>query len=342
MATANDIIEKILGFEEKDFYEDDPPGMEMREEQLLDLDFFGVAVNAPSRIETLEKGDLPLILAARYSGDRDWETPLDRNCILFGTNMHDGTVAFAKAFVDEKALQDRGIKEIGPKGPKPPGLATAAVQLTRLAPKDRLGIAWDTGIWALGVINYDWPSNTVTVELAGEGEPKPIFAKPVSPEPDPRGEDHFPCYLPVSDTPKPPESGLSVAVEFYEREGRQHLDLTGAFGVTIRELHLPEIPIEQPYAKGGEKTVAAVVPLTLAVLGANWDEPLQFNWAVPVYGSSLEVGKQASGYFALNALAGARPLNPGKHLCYLFLDGGIYGPYGFTVPEIPSLPKVNR
>ena len=334
MVSTNDIVAQILSLDEDDFFRADQSVFGPREGQLLDLNYFGVAVNAPPRIETDDRESLPLIMAIRFSGDRDWDIPLKNNCVMVGTNLQDGTVRFAKAFVSKKEMQNRGIMEKVSKGPKPPGLATAAAQLTELDPKDRLHIKWDTGTWALGVICYDWPSNIVVVELKGDEVVKPLSAKPVKPDPDPRGGANLPCYLPTSQSPKLPESGLAIDGGFHVENGTQHLNLFASFTLVTRDFHLPDQPLVHRFEKSSQQNVAAVVPVTFAVLGMDWDEPLQFDWAVPVYGDPLEVGKLAQGYFAIDALAEAQPLSPGKYLCYLLMDGRIFGPYDFQISEL--------
>ena len=82
------------------------------------------------------------------------------------------------------------------------------------------------------------------------------------------------------------------------------------------------------FQDGHQERVAAVVPVTLAVVGLDWDKPLQCDWAVPVYGEPLEAGMPGRGYFAVDAFASdsSLELDPGKYACYLIVDGRIYDP----------------
>lgn len=333
MVNFNEIIGTVLNFTEEEFFSVEPSLLTPRESQLLNLNFWGVAVNAPAQISTKDRDKLPLLMAFRYSGERGWDIALRDNCILVGTNLQDGSVHFANGLISEKELQNRGNEEKAPKGPKPSGLATAAAQLTELDPKGRLPITWDTGTWALGVIYYDWPSNTVVVELQGDEVVKPLSAKPVKPDPDPRGGANLPSYLPISQTPKSPESGLTFTGEFKVEDEKQQLNIFGSFTVPVRDFHLPDQQLVHTFEKGKQQNVAAVVPVTLAVLGLDWEEPIQFDWAVPVYGKPLAVGMMARGCFAINALAKAQALGPGKYVCYLIMDGGIFGPQTLQVLE---------
>jgi len=103
----------------------------------------------------------------------------------------------------------------------------------------------------------------------------------------------------------------------------------------VRDFHLPGKQVVHQLRDGRQGKVAAVVPVTLAVLGLDWDVPLRFDWAVPVYGDPLEAGMPARGSFAIDALASGdtRSLEPGKHVCYIVVDGRIFGPHFFKVPK---------
>ena len=335
MKAIKEIVASILDLTEKEFFSADRSVFAPRESRLLDMDFWGVAVNAPRQIWTDRHDKLPLIMATRFSGERGWEVRLRDNCILVGTNLQDGSVHFANALVTEKELRSRGGREKVPKGPKPPGLASAAAQLTELDARGRLHIRWNTGIWSLGVIYYDWSSNTVVVDLKGDEEAKPRLARSVRPEPNPLGVPALPCYLPMPQTPQPPDSGISFRVEFRVEQGQQKLNVFGAFAVPVRELHLPQQKVVHQFKDGRKENVAAVVPVTLAVLALDWDLPLRFDWAVPVYGEELKVGLLARGCFAFDALASGdvQAFDPGKYVCYMIMDGRTFGPQSLQVPE---------
>jgi hypothetical protein len=329
MASKEEIVASILNLSEDEFFNADRAVLEPRESELLDMDFFGLAVNGPRKIPTDRQDRLPLIMAAGFTGERDWDIPLADNCLLVGTNLQDGTVHFGSALVTEKEQVARGIREKPPRGPKPSGLALGAAQLTAVDVRGRLPVTWNTGTWALGVISYDWPSNTVVVELEGDEAPKPATAPPVSPEPDPRGVAALPNYLPSSKTPQSPPSGVAFTGEFGMEEGRQRLSIFGAFSVLVRDFHVPDKLAVHAFQDGRQENVVAVIPVTLAVLGVDWPDPMRFDWAVPVYGPQvLEPGMPAQGFFAVDAFAedGPQFLDPGKYVCYIILDGGIFGP----------------
>jgi hypothetical protein len=331
MTSKEAILTEILNFTDDEFFDIDPSILSSREWSLLDMDFFGLAIAAPGEIMVDEKDKIPLIMAVHLSGERDWEFPMSDNCILVGTDLQDGSVHFAKAFVDRKERKNRGIKKKVPRGPKPSGLVSAAAKLIELDPKDHLSIPWSPGIWAVGVIYYDWSSNSVTVELMGEEEIPSSPAHEIYPEPDPKGTGLLPSFVPGPQIPAPPDSGLVFTGKIKVEDGQQHLNIFGSFALMTRYFHLPERKIVHQFQDGKQHSVAAVIPVTFAILGMNWDTPIQIDWAFPVYGEPLEVSTKAQGYFAIDALENRPPLAPGQYICYLIMDGHIYGPKIFKI-----------
>jgi len=353
MDSKEEIMARILNLSEDEFFCADQSVFAPRESRLLDVDFSGVAVNAPRQIPTARRDKLPLIMATRSSGERDWDVRLEDNLILVGTNLQDGTVHFANALLTEKELQSRGGRQKVPKGPRPPGLALAAAQLTELDARGRLHIKWNTATWALGVIYYDWCSNTVVVELKGDEPPQPSPAPSVHPPPNPnagatekwffgllRREKHiFPSYLPDSKTPKLSSSGLSFAVNTKPKGGAK-LAVRGVFSTTAKARHVPESVTTHRFANGQERTVGAVVPLTLAIVGLDCQVPVRFDLAVPVYSNQkIQPGAPLRGYFAVDALSNeGRALAPGKYVAYVVMEGAIYGPVKFKWSAVGGRP----
>ncbi len=328
-AQTQTILTQILNLDDNAFFKADASILDSRESQLMEIDFFGVAVNAPAKILIKNRQTIPLIMALRTTGDRDWDIPLSENCILAGTNLLDGSVHFAKALMDEKQMEhppDVMQKKPASRAPRPPGLASAVGQLTLLDPVKRLSIEWAPGIWSFGVLHFDWPSNTVVVKLSGDKESEPFSAMSVSPEPDKSEQAGFPSYFPVKKTPPLPDSGLAFAIESQKQKKDLLVKVFGSFAVKTRTFHLPDKKIVHHFENGATKNIAAVVPITLAILGLDWDEPVRFDWAVPVYGTELKKGMTAKGFFSIKELLDPDTFDTGPYACYLFMDGLIFGP----------------
>lgn len=332
-ATRADVISSVLNFTDNQFFSAGRGLLDSRESLLLDTDFSGIVINAPRVISAESHGKLPIIMASRLNGRRAWEARLRDNCILMGANLRDGTVLFADALAGDLKGKRPAAKK--PKGPMPSQMEQEeyGAQLTELDARSVLDIPWVTGTWAFTVLYYDWASNTVTVTLKGKQKEGQAHIQPVSPEYNPRGAGALPCYLPGPKTPKVPREGLTFAVDASPEKGRQRLIVTGAFAVPVSDFHLPRQRIVHGFSDGRKEEVSAVIPVTMAVLALDSKTPLQFDWAVPVYGAQLRAGMPAHGYFAIDALAtGSTPLlNAGSYICYLVVDGRIFGPLAFEM-----------
>ena len=344
MANTEEIMANILNLTEAEFFSEDNSILTQREFQFVDIDFWGVVVNTPRQILTDRHDKLPLLIAMRYSGDRGWDVRLKDNTILVGTNLQDGTVHFAKAFISERELTSRWREKKAPHGPKPPQLPIRSAGIRLVDAKRRLHIKWNSGIWALGVIYYDWCSNTVVVELKGDGPPQPSPAPSVHPTPNPnagatekwlfgllkRKKLVFPSYLPNSKTPKLTKPGLSFVIDTKFKDGIQ-LTVHGAFSTITKAHYIPETITTHIFADGKKHKVGAVVPLTLAIVGLDWDVPIRFDCAIPVYSNQkIQPGAPLQGYFALDVLAKAgNKLPAGDYVAYVVMEGNIYGPVKF-------------
>lgn len=328
MVSTAEILASILNMTEDEFFSAHQKELAEREFQLIDLDFWGIVVNAPEKIDVTQRDTLPLFVATRYSGERGWSVQLEHNCLLVSTNLQDGRVQLTKAFVDERELETRWHETPPAPGQPPAGLPLYSAVVRQIDARLRTDMDWDSGRWSLGIIHYDWFSNSVEVTLLGENAAKVKATGPVSPEPDFTDSQLLPCYLPTLKNPQLPEKGLSFTGEFGRSDDEQQLKVYGSFVVTIRDFHLPDQKYIHQFQNGMQQNVAAVIPVTFVLLGLDWDEPLQFDWAAPIYGEALAIGMQARGYFAIDASDSdsGLDLEPGEYLCYVIFDGLIYGP----------------
>ena len=333
MIGAAAVVAGVLTFSEPEFFAPSTALIETREAQLLDLDFEGVAVNAPGVIDTRRVQSLPVILAARFSGERDWDVPLKDNCLLFGTNLADGSVYFAPALTSRKDVTRAGKLKV-PKGEKPEGLPLAAAQIVPIDALTKLPMRWNTGVWALGVINYDRPSNVVNVELTGE-EPLPSSGpRPINPPFSPGLEGvTLPSYIAMGKNPRQPESGVAFTLERVTIADTAHVHVYGSYCIKIREYLLPREETVHQLPTGRRERVAAIVPLTVALIALDSDLPLQFDCAVPAYGASpLRAGDSVRGYFAidLTTLPNAPAVGDLDYQAYVLTGGYVYGPIRLT------------
>jgi hypothetical protein len=326
MSPSAAILAGVLAFSEAEYYNPSQQLLAERESQLLDINFDGVAVNAPKVIDTRERGTLPLIMAARFSGDRDWDVPLIDNCLLVASNLNDGRVYFAPALTSRKDVTRAGKLKV-PKGEKPEGLAEVSAQVTIIDALSKLPIHWNTGSWALGVINYDRPSNAVTVELKGNDTQPVPTPRPIHP-PLPAATDAsaLPSYIAMGKNPRMLDSGVAFTTEIVESDGQSRLHVYGSFAIPVRDYMLPREETVHDLPSGRRERVAAIVPITFAIIALNSDLPVQVDMAVPIYGgAALRVGGMARGYFAVEVSESSSSALS-MHRCYVIVGGDVFGP----------------
>lgn len=333
MASTADVLNRVLNFGEEQFFAADTAALSQREGTLLLTDFTGVAVNAPRVIPLGRRNTLPFVVALRSDGKRGWDVPLRDNAILVGVNLDDGAVRLANALETPKERANRGGREQEERG-DPANLSSISAVVTAIDARQQLRIEWTSSTWSLALLNFDWASNIVSVSLQGDRRQAPAAARSVSPAPNPAcggAADALPCYLPSAD-PGAAVGGASFTLALV-RGAAPRLEARGVFALRLRGRQIAPPGTVHVLAGGRRENVAAIVPMTLALVRLDSGKPLQFDWAVPVYGATAQVGARASGAFAIDALAGSNAkLTPGRYAAYLIFDETIVGPRPLEVP----------
>ena len=154
------------------------------------------ALGAPRQLDLNSHSELPVLVALRYTGQREWEVHHQQNIWLLAVELNSGAAHIGRLF-------NPGKRELTPKPSKsgnPPDSIDAEAIYTSVQRIDlRRAIArdWQPGRLAVTVIFYDWKSNTAVVELQGEsnvakplplGQPSP-FLTPIDPPLDPAMAD---------------------------------------------------------------------------------------------------------------------------------------------------------
>jgi hypothetical protein len=336
MKSAEEIAKSILSIPEERYFKDTESLFLDMELKLADLDFQGVAINAPQRIATAKQEQLPVIMAIQATGLRAWEFPRDMNCIVAATDLTTRAVYFGQAFRDPKA-ESFAMPPQAQQPPKPEGSSAAALStgLSKLDAREVAGLPWRAGRFCLSALMYDWVSNTVEVTLEG-GAPGQAVPPGVTPPPAAAGPgQRLPSFLPEQANinvtgAKPPFAKLVLQPN---PEPGIKLGVRGAWVISAQPFHLPSAPMEVQEVNGQKKKVGAVVPVTLAIVGKNWPTPLRFDWAVPFYGDAFKPGDAVQGHFSIDPLAASTlTLSPGEYAVYLFIEGRCFGPFKVKVP----------
>ena len=183
---SNEYIQKrILNFADKEFFSIDSDGLSARRNELLDLNYLGIAINGPQKIFCDKQEVLPIVCAIRVSGERDWRVSLKKNCYTVAANLTNGQVTIAKTFIDPK--ENKAFEDESPEqGQLPPGLSIAAAELTIIDVRKQIAVAWTKGLWSISVIYYDWVSNAINLQLVGgegNGASPSVVMHEVNPKP---------------------------------------------------------------------------------------------------------------------------------------------------------------
>lgn len=344
MVTSKEIASRLLNFSMRDFFDDDTSSFGELGDQLLDIDFEGLAINAPKAIQIDRFNKLPLILAAQQTSLRAWEVPLKKNCVMAGWNLYTTQTYFNTAFWEPQEQFRRKPAKLK-KTPKPEGSDAEAIvgELFRIDAKARLELPWKPAKYLVVIISYGWVSNVVEVELQGGTLPETVEAKQVSPPMEggpvmaPKGaptlaKQKFPFYDVTSKTPKLSEQGIAFVIEPKTEDGAK-LAVYGAFATKVKPRYIPRQSIIHQLPDGRKRTVAAVVPMTFFILGLNWEVPMRWDWTIPVYSDQIpKEGTPLRGYFAIDAMAREEnPLPAGSYVGYIIMEENVFGPVKFEL-----------
>lgn len=243
----------LLTLPEADYYSIDPPRLRTLQRDVAALFAGGpplpgkpapvapadgsvIAIGAPPRLDVTQRTTLPVLIGARYSGLREWESSYDQNTWIVTVDLDSGHVTHGQPFIQGK----REMQTIpSMNGPRPDAIDSAST-LSSVRPiqlRDFCAIPWQPSRLAVTVFYWDWISNTLHLELAGGPPP----ARPLPPtDPTP--------FLTVSRTIAPPglaERGIAISVP--PAVGAQaDVLIRGAFNLPAASVPLRQSPDGAP------------------------------------------------------------------------------------------------
>lgn len=280
-------------------------------------DFRGLAIAAPARVQTDAKAVVPVVLLTQQTVLRTWEVSDQYNLMLAVTDLDSGAVRARRALVDPK--DEEPPNAVRPPRPPRPNAAAGAGVSTKVRKLEVPVTPGRSGAIAVAVIAFDQVSNTARIDLAGSSAAR-AAPRAISPRPDPA--QGLPSYAPGRGMPKAPASGVVFTVQPSGGPANTPVVVHGAFGkVAAAQDSLPQLVGVKD--NGVDRQAAAVIPLTIAILGLDWNAPRLYPLAVPVYGTApIAPGQNLTGQFA----TGVPPLPAGQYVAYVFMDGAPYGP----------------
>jgi len=329
MDSSEQIANGLLKLPEEQFYAEPTESLTRGlEDRLLDADYLGLAISAPTQVSITQKQELPFLMAHRRTMLRDWEMSGDRNMFLVACEANSRQVLASSlmAMPEGPGLPGRPMFI---ETPKPDELEQEAIVsgVRRFDARRVLELPWEPGVWKFTAVVHDWVSNTVEVELVGDKQPLPPLVPEVNPPFNPTGST--PTYLPTPESPAAPEQGVTLDIKPTDK-GR--ILVRGTLATLAAEHQIVKWPMKHEYS-GNPQRVAAVIPISLLLLRFNLEEPFQLDWAVPVYSEGeVQAGDRLEGYFTIDPLAGIEGELPGgEYAAYGVLGGMLYGPVRFTV-----------
>lgn len=135
-----------------------------------------VALGAPRQLDVARHGELPVLIALRYTGQREWEAHYKQNIWLLVTDLESGATHIGYLFHADKRERTPQPSRSGTP-PDPINARGVRTSLQRIDLRRAIARDWQPGRFAVTVIFYDWKSNTAVVELQGVGnvaKPLPI------------------------------------------------------------------------------------------------------------------------------------------------------------------------
>lgn len=336
MLPSQQIVTSILNFSDEQFHDNIQELILERESLLLDENYFGIALNAPAQVDINSHKELPLIMAARFDGKRDWDYNLADKCILVGINLQDSSVHYEHLFISQKEKESRHGSAIIQNDPRPPesDLDGEAAQLIKLNIRNILNISWETGAWFFSAINYDWVSNSVPVTL--KGNTKFLYKQPefVIPKPNFDNSSLLPSYFPLEGTSDLKEPGIKFKIKPLISNEKVSITVSGAFIIPMRSQYKSKEKISHKFQDKGEKEVIAIVPLSCLIIPDNGDDPIQFDWVIPIYEKQVNSEKLIKGYFSINIIEEREQKKiAGNYACYIVVSDSILGPQILQVPS---------
>jgi hypothetical protein len=349
MDKKSELADKFLALPEERYFDYDSELEESLTERLADEDsFYGLLLGAPPRIDLARRKELPLLLLARTSGQRDWEVRFTRNATLIAVDLDEGTIRRRHAFQSSKRrtpAQTPGSMQ----GPPPNGDEARSVSsyAELLGARSLLGLPWHAARYALTVIDYDWVSNTVVTRLeVREGWPtEPLFfpAERAAELGARAGagttaSDELPAFVRSTASPKLDAEGIAISVPAEVKPGAGRIPVLGTLRVKLPPGAIVAFPAsEKPAVELAssrlEQLPRAVLRTTLLLVRKDVVDPPRVDLEVPVFQKEpVKEGDPANAYFAIDlARHVPEPLSPGEYLVYAIVGPYLAGPHRMVV-----------
>lgn len=305
--TPEDLVSELFELGDDEIAAADASWISEAENRLSDEDFDGIALKAPQAAE----GDIPVLIALLADGMRSWQVQRARNVMLVATERSSRRVWLAPVFW--RSVESSPMRPPPPEEPPHDAALTLSASVTKHNARELLALPNLGGRFSMAALAFDWRSNLVGVDVAGEAAPTWRFRAPT---PLPTGETGA-SYL-GEGTPQ----GFGVRFTVRSRPG---LVLQGSLAATVEACHLADTRVRVTERDQSIRTVAAAFPMTVLIVTRGVPVATRFDWVVPVY-DAASLGAFVQGSFSIDATRDTSLSFVGDHAAYVVFEGALFGP----------------
>jgi hypothetical protein len=329
------IAEKYLKLKDELYYTADQNTLANTKWDILRIkDFEGIAINGPLVIEPEQKDPIPVIAALRHSSLRSYISKFEKNSTLVISDIDCGSVKCIKAFLPEEKMRPEVNVDLNDSSLK----TSYSAKITIFDLKELTDIEWEKGNYGIGLISYDFLSNSIEMKVTNVPEREIDRISRIWPMPNPlSGEmEHkkpkkaFPSYENFKNTVSPKKPGINFVIEPTDSNATAPV-LYGSFLVKAKPNYLKQ-EVKHITLSNCSRSVCAIVPVTFIIIRNNQSVPVhQSDWFIPIYGSNkVSAGELLQGNFAISINHELKStLLPDRYMGYMVLDGKVYGPRPF-------------
>jgi hypothetical protein len=320
-----------LGFRSGDFWSDTAKTRDEVHQRLIDEDFIGLIIDAPTQVNIDERQTLPVIgwrSAAMWQAQR---TNFQKFALITALQVRTGRLLANRAQVQ------RNFSEVIPDDDGDPGEGMILSEFD-LDLRERLpDLPWEQDRYLLTVILQEQISNRLAVDLvsargrvSGRLDERPT--QTLIPPPG----DPLPSYRVQRDSlPLPKKAGIDLFSERGPITTDARCVIRGSYRLPLLRQHLLSLRTSILTEGCEESDLEAVVPLTLLLTGSEAPGPFLIPMHVPSYNNldSDSLVPQVTGTFALDLFEteALRHREPQVYYLYAFSGEIMGGPHRFEV-----------
>ncbi len=263
-----------------------------------------VALGAPRQLDFAHHTELPVLLALRYTGQREWEVHHKQNIWLLATELNSGDTHIGHLFHSDKRER---TPQPSMSGTPPDSINAKGVRTSvqRIDLRQAVVHEWRPGRLALTAIYYDWKSNTAIMDLRGEDETRQLQLGRASP------------FLAIIDPPPARTDGIALTLP------------SAAGQPTTLAFDLPRG--NQSIIMDREKQ-APLLKATLLLLQLDDKQPVQIDMQVPVKILKPMFGEsRLQGAVRFDLRAATERVLAGPYQVYLLAGDRVIGPQAISL-----------